>query len=417
MTVAELFVRLGFKIEGKDDFDKTVKGLTEATVQAVKAAAGVDLVAAAIIGMVTTAVSAGVAMQKFAISTGLSRSELQQWEHTAALANVSVGELQAGVKGIQTLSQQIQFGQGNTQPWALLGINPHSNPFVVLRQLNAELQSLDPSRVAAARYIATQAGISENMFQMLRQKNLPIDSLKQMYLMTGDNQQNLIKLNVTWQNFLDTSQRLKNIFAAQLAPAFTIFVDILQKGVDLMARFVQWMDSGDYSGLVLKYTLGFVAVALTAIAAAFTIATTALGLFTASMIAFQIAAAIPLGIILAIATAAGVAALAIATLASAFSHLHDTKTASQLAQQEDLREAGVIPWGRASLRNRAGWQSFGESPGVLASNAGNSVNVGGITLHMQVVPGIDGTDLGRTLASELKKQLDIATWTRGATAR
>jgi DNA-binding transcriptional regulator YiaG len=414
MTIAELVVKLAFKVTGASDMEEVVSKLEHATVQSAKAAAGVDIVSAAILGMVTTAVNAGVAMQKFAIATGLSRSELQQWEHTAALGNVSATELQQTVKGIQAAAAQIALGQGNTSPWVLLGINPHSDPFAILRQLHAALQDITPERLGMARVIAQQAGISENMFQLLRQKNLPIDSLKEMYLLTDKNQQALIVLNIQWQNLLDLAGRAKNRFASELAPAFSAVVDILTRGVDMLGRFVEWLDRGGYWAQVLKTVLAGLAVGIVALGALMTGATATLGLATAAMIAFGLASASTALAIGGIAVAAGLALIAVGKLVDI---AIDYKRAWDVGLG-DLRAELVSPETRRAARERQDLGQFAQGPRIpYAGNQGAAVNIGGITLHVTGMPGVDGTDLGRSLAHELKKQLDIANWSKPATAR
>ena len=253
MTIGELIIKLGFKWDGGDKLDKIGETLDKTANTAGKLALGIDLITAGLGYMLDTAAQAAVNLQKFGLSTGLSTTELQQWQHTAKLANVSAEEMLNTVKGLQNVSTNIRLGKGDAQPWvAWLGVNPNQDPFELLKKLHTAFSQLRDDQVGIARNIANQAGISDNVFQMLRQKDLPIDALKQMYLLTPKNQDSLLELNREWQNLLDLTERTKNKFSAELAPGVTGFIQTLEKAVELFARFVGWLDKGSPAAQATK---------------------------------------------------------------------------------------------------------------------------------------------------------------------
>jgi hypothetical protein len=222
-----------------------------------------------------------------------------------------------------------------------------------------------------------------------------------------------MRLNIGWQNLLDTGDRVKNKFAAEMAPAFTTLVGILQRAVDWFAQFVGWLDRGSAGATVVKWAIAGLAVGLVVLAGAMTIIATGLGLFTSALIAFQLAAAVPLGTILAIAAAAGVAADAISILLGNYKKL----TAEQERQRTDLRNAGGLPERPTIIHTRNAWENFGQQAALPAAQAGGGVTIGSIAVHLPGGFTGDPLDTGRAIASELRKQLDLATWAKPATAR
>jgi hypothetical protein len=272
MRISELFVLLGFKVEGADAIPAIEKQMGQAAATAGKLAAGIDVVTAGLLYMVDTALNAAVGLSKFSLSTGLSTTELQQWQHTAAVANVSAADLQKTVMGLQEVGSRIMLGGGAAaQPWLLLGLNPNMDPFEMLKQLHAALQNITPERLAAARVIAEQAGISNDMFQMLRQRNLPIDALKQQYLLLGQNQEKLMRLNRDWNTLKDNATRVKNVFSSEMAPALTKLVDLLLRGVDKLAQFVHWLNGGSPAADLMRHALMILGLGIGVLGGALTI--------------------------------------------------------------------------------------------------------------------------------------------------
>lgn len=382
MKIAELFVALGFKVEGDDILGSIDKRMDKAASTAGKLALGVDAITTGLLFMADTALNAAVGLNKFFVSTGLSSTELQQWQHTAALANVSGQELEQTVRGLQEVGPKIMLNGGSgAAPWLLLGLNPNMDPFEMLKQLHKALQNVTPDRLAAARVIAQQAGIGADMFQLLRQKNLPVDALKEQYILTSQNQEKLMALNAAWKNVKDESGRVSNKFLSELAPALTKLLDLVTYVIDKGAEFVKWLNGGTDGADTLRHVLQFLSVALIVVAPLLTVFAGAMKLAAVTMAAFDAEAAPWLLGIAAIAVGAIAAADAVMVLVSAIKHFNDANHPTDAQSKTELEQIGIKQRRNYKdvLRDQGGPSPQGSGYGY--SESWRSMNIGDVLGH------------------------------------
>ena len=114
---------------------------------------------------------------KFNVATGISVQSLQQWQYAAAKAGVSGKEVANALKNIQLAQAQIQLGEGNIAPWALLGIDPKQDAPAVLWQIHERIKQSAGLSEGMARLYAQKFGLSDDMYQMLRRDNLELSEL------------------------------------------------------------------------------------------------------------------------------------------------------------------------------------------------------------------------------------------------
>ena len=114
---------------------------------------------------------------KFNVATGISVQSLQQWQYAAAKAGVSGKEVANALKNIQLAQAQIQLGEGNIAPWALLGIDPKQDAPAVLWQIHERIKQSAGLSEGMARLYAQKFGLSDDMYQMLRRDNLELSDL------------------------------------------------------------------------------------------------------------------------------------------------------------------------------------------------------------------------------------------------
>jgi hypothetical protein len=273
VTIGELFVKLGFKVEGAGDFKKVAADLKDNAAAAGKLAIGIDAIMAGFTGMMYLAMQAGTTLQKFHLTTGLSTDELQRWRFAAAGASVAANELDDAVKQIQMAGMKASATGEGVGAWYLLGIDPRQNPFTILRQLNQENHSVDQTRVAAARYIAEQAGFGANIFQMLRgdlNLNTPAGSL-----VSPDDAKRLYEMNGEWNQMKLRIEAAGERFAVVFKPAFEDFIGVLSRLLEKTGGFFDFLNSGSAKATemndninTLAKTFGMFAIALSAVALA-----------------------------------------------------------------------------------------------------------------------------------------------------
>ena len=305
MTIGELFVKLGFKIDGAEDFKKVAQDLKDSAATAGKLALGVDAITAGFTGMMGWAMTAGNALGKFALTTGLSTTELQQWQFAAAKAGVSSQELEETVKRLQMVAPKVLMGGGEGMAaWTLLGLNPTDNPFVMLAKMNGALQSFDNKRVAAARYLAGQIGISDNFFQFLR-RTLDLN-LGRNFVTSPEEIEKLSRMYGQWKAIGFEMAQIKNKGGVIFQPWLETVVGDLAGVNDKLANWINGLNSGGLAAEANKTSINNLALEFTGLAIALTAVAGASKGARVLLVALE-AVATPLGAaLLAIAAFAGI---------------------------------------------------------------------------------------------------------------
>lgn len=300
MTIGELLIKLGFKVEGREKVEEAEKSMKRGAVGAGVLAASLNGANLAFLAIMNLARASAVELNKFANATDLSTEELQRWQLQGVKNNVTAEEVAATFKALQEQTGEIKLGRGNIAPFQLLGINPNQTPAAILAQSAARFREL-PADVG--RSIASQLGISETMFQFLRKANLNLAELHRNFVMTANDQSQIIKANRSWQELLFTIARLRDRFAVAFAPALEAVIKLLQRGIGVLAEFVNWLNAGSKTASVVRVVL--VALAAASILAGIALGgvAAALGLATLAMTAFDVAASPVLPILAAISGA------------------------------------------------------------------------------------------------------------------
>ncbi len=182
MTIAELFVAIGVKVDGADKVTNVDRRMDDAARSARRMTLGVNAINAAMLLMMDTAARAGQVLQNFAISTGLSTEELQMWQHTAAGAGISVDEVTKSISALQ--SQRAEFALGNPQAvgaWSLLGVSPLQDPFKVLQDLRVQIQKFPDAGIA--RKLLGDVGL-EGLMPILRGTNEEFERWNRNFIVT-----------------------------------------------------------------------------------------------------------------------------------------------------------------------------------------------------------------------------------------
>ena len=267
MTIGELFVKLGFKIDGAEDFKKVAQDLKDSAATAGKLALGVDAMTAAFMGMLGLAMSAGQGLEKFRLATGLSTTDLQQWQFAAAKAGVSGQELEEAVKRLQMVTPKILMGGGEGMAaWTLLGLNPTENPFVTLAKLSKELGSFDDKRVAAARYLVSQIGMGDNMFQMLR-RGLGA-GLPSSLTVTPEEIKRLDQMKGSWNAISFEIGKAGERFSAMFKPGLDLVLGLMDRLLNKIGEFTTWLNSGTPEAERWKTSLNYIGLALVGLSGA-----------------------------------------------------------------------------------------------------------------------------------------------------
>lgn len=341
MKLAELFVAIGFQVEGPNVLPDIERDLDNAANKAGKLAVGIDLLTAGLLFMADHATNAAVALNKFGVLTGLSTTELQRWEHAAALFNVSGGEMAKTITSLQEVVPKMMMQGGSAAaPWFLLGLNPGMDPIKMLDTLSDSLKNVSKEQLALTRVMMHQAGFSDDVIQFLMQYNRQRDALKERYLLMSQEQGKLMQLNREWKNLTDVTSRASDKFIAEMAPALMRVVGFLTRGVDKLAEFIDWLHGGTPEADNWRHALQLLAVGIIALGG---VLTTFVGIVKGASIvvgAFNAAAAPWVLTITALAAAVLAAADAYMVLTSAIKHFHDADPQKGLGTYDPSKPDG-----------------------------------------------------------------------------
>jgi hypothetical protein len=279
VTVGELFIRLGFKIDGDKELATVERSMGRATGSATKLALEVAALSAGFLYMIETSMKAAVLLRNFALSTNLSTDELQMWQHAAVVNGLTANDLTESIKELQT--QRSQFALGNPQAvgaWTLLGVDPRQDPFEVLKKLRTNL--LQVKDVGVARNLLGQVGL-ENMLPLLRSTNVEWERWSQNFIVTKKQTEALVGLNAAWQSLKLSIESVKTQFAVIFAPVLGGIARFLEIMADKMAIVVRWLQSGSPLAHFFSTLLQILAVAVLALGVALTGLVAVLGTLTA----------------------------------------------------------------------------------------------------------------------------------------
>ena len=250
MTIAELFVNIGLK-----GADTTVKGL-KGIAKGVDNIASTSLAAkAAVLGMIVGmerltgfASQVGMDLHKFTTTTGLSSRELQKWQYAAGRFDVSGEEMTNTIMGVQSAMTDMLMGKGQPESLGLLadavGFDPKkaNDTFYVMRKIQQFAKTQPPG---LASNLLKSFGISANMFQALKSMNLEKDKIAEKDIITDEEKQRLVDINIAWKDFWHTLKTLSIKAVAKdgiegikvLTDAFKSLMDIGKYVFDLTEKF------------------------------------------------------------------------------------------------------------------------------------------------------------------------------------
>jgi cell division protein ZapA (FtsZ GTPase activity inhibitor) len=199
-------------------------------------------------------------LSKFTNLTGLSAQKLQEWQQAAAASNVSAEEMQTSIEGLRQASVDISLGKGNLAPWAMLGIDPRQDPFVILDQLQTKLKAFP---AAMGTKLAGDLGLGGNMINFLKEaKNL--QAVDKSLLLSDKEIARLKEFNILFNRIWDNAKRTMQQFGIIAQP----IAEFVLKAFDRMSRammdgvrVVQWLGDRFKS---LGPILGAIAVAVAA---------------------------------------------------------------------------------------------------------------------------------------------------------
>lgn len=274
MKIAELFIQLGIKGARvtKDALTGVHGALAGARDTSWELKAGIFGAVVALEEITRRAVLSAVELKNFAGATGLSTQELQKWGYWAEINDVKAENMASTIKGLQSAQSALRLGQGVPAGAVYFGLNQSNNPIEMMAEIQKKLRAIgnDQKEIGNARTMASTLGISDDMFAALRIGTVGFAGLRKEMMLTGKEQQELLKLNRQWTQFWLTLKGESNkTIANNLAAPITDFVHTLRNAVielgELSSQFNKALGQlGSKDANRLKVAFQAIALAITA---------------------------------------------------------------------------------------------------------------------------------------------------------
>lgn len=165
--IEEIFIKLGFKVDKKplDDTDKSVKNVISSVK---KIATATVLAIAALDRMATSLGRNNQELINFTRQTGLSIDNLNKIAGAGMLIDVNFSSEKAaqGLMSLQSNLAQIRLGQGNIEPFQILGVSPVGKDATqIIEDLREAIKGVDDM---TAVNLIQQMGLSPEFISLLR---------------------------------------------------------------------------------------------------------------------------------------------------------------------------------------------------------------------------------------------------------
>lgn len=257
MKIGELFVALGFT--GDKEMSKSLDILKNKTLTFANT---ISTAVNKLNDMTAAAREHAYMMDVYEKTTGKSADQLQNLSYQAAQFNITQEQLAGTLRNIQQISTDVRLGRGMPSAFTLFGIDPNQDPAQILAKVQQAINTLD---APTALNIASELGIDEKMFYMLKMTSKGMEGLNKQYRITAQERTNLIKLNAEWQKFWFLLKQIQTKFQASTADlqadVIKRFLEIANRIADMASGFLKAVEASTE----LKVAVVALGVALTAV--------------------------------------------------------------------------------------------------------------------------------------------------------
>lgn len=253
MKVGELFVNLLLK--GTDETDKGLKKIKsnfdELRDGAIKAKLAMVAVAIAIERAIGASSQRGMELKKFAVVTGESTKELQNWQHAGMKYDITADKMAQSISAVQDNMTAMLRGKGGSAGLGFFGqagveFDPEkmNKAFYVLKKYSEFAKSkLVPKNVK--KDILKDAGFDNDMQAFLEMVVYEKDKAADSDILTEDEINRLAEMNGMWKEMWFTLQTIMDKLVAALGPtlvkgvrdAFRLISDFLKFILRVINKF------------------------------------------------------------------------------------------------------------------------------------------------------------------------------------
>jgi len=185
---------------------------------------------------VARAMNAGQALKQFAVSTGLSTDNLQRAQFAAGQFGVAAEDVAGALKNLQKQKALLAIGEGDIQPYALLGLDPLAKPEDTLRRVAKLIRETKEENLGLVREMTSRIGIGDELFASMRRQSAEMD---RSLILTKEEIDLLADGKAAWNTLLLTISAFANKLVVALAPALTMVSKAFSRVVVTVTQLTQ----------------------------------------------------------------------------------------------------------------------------------------------------------------------------------
>lgn len=260
--IDELFVALGFKIDDKEvkTFDNNLKSTLQS---ATRFAAAVTAAVVVVDHMATSLLKNNQAFISFNQQTGLAIGNMQRIAKAGMLANMNITPetVMQSMQAVESNLDRITRGQGNIEPYQLLGISPvGKDANQIFDELRSAISGLDDM---TATNIIQDMGFNPEMITVLRMTNAELEDMNGLML-SPEQRQAMEQYGMALRKVNMELGLLKDQALLAIMPALIDFLKgfkaIAQVTYDMMDGFTKLLDLiPQLKGVLAAFALAIVA--------------------------------------------------------------------------------------------------------------------------------------------------------------
>lgn len=241
MKIAELFVQLGAK--GGDSVITTLSKIkTSTTILGVS----IGYIINKYSEWQNVALKTAQTIDKFTAFTGRSAQDLQKLSFELGQSGVSLEQISGTLANLDKQRTNMLLGRGFNPAFVLLGIDPRTDPVKMLEQIKDRIgQIKDPN---TARVLATQLGISEDIYYALKQDTKQYGEFAKALTLTEKQRKQLIKFNqelrsMGWYFEKFKEQLVSSVLTTALSEPLNEVMHIFEWGGEALVKFGNYLNS------------------------------------------------------------------------------------------------------------------------------------------------------------------------------
>lgn len=263
MTIAELFVNIGFK--GGNSANKALKevktGLGEVKSTSLEAKAAILGVIYGLEKLMSASMKQGTELTNFNALTGLSAQRLQEWQYAARQAGVASEEFTGSIKGVQNSITNMLMGKSGIEGYAIVankvGLDRSRlrDTFYVMEQLQKFAKAAPPD---VGNQMLKSFGLSEGTIAAMRRNAFnPATMAKAPKYSEGETKQ-LAKVDAAWANLGNKIQMAMGHFTSkhgmQMVNDISKITDSVIRLTESLVRMAESLKVFTLLGNIVKWT-------------------------------------------------------------------------------------------------------------------------------------------------------------------